>query len=65
MMQGRKVLLVIGGGIAAYKTLELIRLLRARGVGVTATMTSAAEAFVTPLSVAALAGTKVYRALHE
>jgi phosphopantothenoylcysteine decarboxylase/phosphopantothenate--cysteine ligase len=49
-----RVLLVIGGGVAAFKSLELIRRLRARGASVQAILTQAAETFVTPLSVAAL-----------
>ncbi len=65
MLQGRKVLLVIGGGIAAYKCLELIRRLRDRGASVVPVMTSAASEFVTPLSVSALAGHKVYRDLFD
>ncbi|RBI87165.1 bifunctional phosphopantothenoylcysteine decarboxylase/phosphopantothenate--cysteine ligase CoaBC [Rhodosalinus halophilus] len=65
MLAGRRILLIIGGGIAAYKTLDLIRRLRARGAAVTPVMTAAAEEFVTPLSVAALAGEKVYRALFD
>ena len=58
MLAGKRILLIIGGGIAAYKGLDLIRRLRERGVSVTPVMTSAAEQFVTPLSVAALAGEK-------
>ncbi len=64
-MQGRRILLVIGGGIAAYNTLELIRLLRGRGCAVDVVMTEAAGAFVTPLSVSALAGSRVYRDLFD
>jgi phosphopantothenoylcysteine decarboxylase/phosphopantothenate--cysteine ligase len=56
----RSVLLIIGGGIAAYKSLELIRLIKGKGLGVRAIMTRAAKEFVTPLSVASLAGEKVY-----
>jgi phosphopantothenoylcysteine decarboxylase/phosphopantothenate--cysteine ligase len=56
----RSVLLIIGGGIAAYKSLELIRRLKTRGIGVTAIMTKSAGEFVTPLSVASLSGNKVY-----
>ncbi len=56
----RSVLLIIGGGIAAYKSLELIRGLKKRGIGVTAIMTKSAGEFVTPLSVASLSGNKVY-----
>jgi phosphopantothenoylcysteine decarboxylase/phosphopantothenate--cysteine ligase len=52
----RRVLLIIGGGIAAYKSLDLIRRLRERGVAVRAVMTAAAQQFITPLSVGALAG---------
>ena len=65
MLQGRTVLLVIGGGIAAYKCLELIRRLRDRGASVVPVMTGAASEFVTPLSVSALAGHKVYRDLFD
>ena len=57
---GKSVLLVIGGGIAAYKCLELIRLLKKEDCGVRVIMTRAAEAFVTPLSVASLSGEKVH-----
>jgi phosphopantothenoylcysteine decarboxylase / phosphopantothenate---cysteine ligase len=61
----KSVLLIIGGGIAAYKSLELIRLLKTRGIGVRAIMTKAAEEFVTPLSVASLSGQKVHSALFN
>jgi phosphopantothenoylcysteine decarboxylase/phosphopantothenate--cysteine ligase len=59
-LSGKRILLVIGGGIAAYKTLDLIRRLRERGASVRAAMTKAAAEFVTPLSVASLSGDKVY-----
>lgn len=59
-MQGRRILLVIGGGIAAYKCLELIRRGRERGLEFRCVMTAAAKHFVTPLSVAALAGERIY-----
>ncbi len=65
MLNGRRVLLVVGGGIAAYKSLDLIRRLQDRGAKVVPVMTRAAEEFVTPLSVAALSGSKVYRALFD
>lgn len=65
MMHGKRILLVIGGGIAAYKALNLIRRLRERGAAVTPVLTRAAEEFVTPLSVAALAGEKCYRDLFD
>jgi len=64
-MDKKSVLLIIGGGIAAYKSLELIRLLKTRGLGVTAIMTRAAEQFVTPLSVASLTGAKAYTDLFS
>jgi phosphopantothenoylcysteine decarboxylase/phosphopantothenate--cysteine ligase len=64
-LSGKSVLLVIGGGIAAYKCLELIRLLTKEGCKVTPLMTRAAEQFVTPLSVASLAGEKVYSDLFS
>lgn len=65
MLAEKRILLIIGGGIAAYKSLELIRRLRERGAQVTPVITSAAEEFVTPLSVSALAGTKVFRDLFD
>ena len=65
MLAGKRILLIIGGGIAAYKSLDLIRRLRERGADVTPVLTRAAEAFVTPLSVGALAAAKVYRDLFD
>ena len=65
MLIGKRILLIIGGGIAAYKSLDLIRRLRERGAIVTPVMTKAAEQFVTPLSVAALAGEKLYQNLFD
>ena len=65
MLTGKRILLIISGGIAAYKALDLIRRLRERGAGVTPVLTRAGEAFVTPLSVAAIAGEKCYRALFD
>ena len=59
------ILLIIGGGIAAYKSLELIRLLSKAGHEVTPVMTESAGEFVTPLSVSALAGKKVHEALFD
>jgi len=64
-MRGRTVLLIIGGGIAAYKSLLLIRLLREAGVRVLPVLTKAGAEFVTPLSVSALAGEKVSEALFD
>ena len=65
MLSGKRVLMIIGGGIAAYKTLELIRRLRDRGAEVTPVLTRAGAQFVTPLSVSALAGCKVYGDLFD
>ncbi|MFC4271708.1 bifunctional phosphopantothenoylcysteine decarboxylase/phosphopantothenate--cysteine ligase CoaBC [Sneathiella chungangensis] len=56
----KSVLLIIGGGIAAFKSLELIRLLSKQGIRSRAILTAAAKEFVTPLSVASLTGEKVY-----
>lgn len=64
-LSGKRILLVIGGGIAAYKTLELIREIGRRGGRVTAILTKAGAEFVTPLSVAALSGEKVYTDLFS
>src|SRR5947209_13526953 len=65
MLQGRRVLLIIAGGIAAYKSLELIRRLRDRGAAVRCVMTAAAAQFVTPPSVASLSEDKVYSDLFS
>lgn len=65
MLAGRKILLAIGGGIAAFKCLDLIRRLREQGAEVTPVLTRSAEEFVTPLSVSALSAQKVYRDLFN
>ena len=65
MLTGKRILLIVGGGIAAFKALDLIRRLRERGAVVVPVLTRAAEAFVTPLSVSALAAQKVYRDLFD
>jgi phosphopantothenoylcysteine decarboxylase/phosphopantothenate--cysteine ligase len=65
MLAGKRILLIIGGGIAAYKALDLIRRLRERGAAVTPVLTRAGAEFVTPLSVSALAGQKVYQDLFD
>ena len=65
MLQDKRILLILTGGIAAYKGLALIRRLRERGAAVTPVLTRAAEQFVTPLAVSALAGEKVYRDLFD
>ena len=64
-MHGKSVLLIIGGGIAAYKSLDLIRRLSERGVRTRAILTKAGAEFVTPLSVSALANEKVYSDLFS
>jgi phosphopantothenoylcysteine decarboxylase / phosphopantothenate---cysteine ligase len=61
----KRVLLIIGGGIAAYKCLELIRRLRERHVAVRCVMTKAAQQFVTPLSVGALTNERVFTDLFD
>lgn len=62
-LSGRKILLIVGGGIAAYKALELIRLLRKAGAEVMSVLTKAGAEFVTPMSLAALTGHPVRQAL--
>jgi phosphopantothenoylcysteine decarboxylase / phosphopantothenate---cysteine ligase len=59
-LAGRRVLLVVAGGIAAYKSLELVRLLRKEGCGVTAVLTAGGAHFVPPLSLQALTEGRVY-----
>ncbi|MBV8183130.1 MAG: bifunctional phosphopantothenoylcysteine decarboxylase/phosphopantothenate--cysteine ligase CoaBC, partial [Hyphomicrobiales bacterium] len=61
----KRVLLIIGGGIAAYKTLELIRALRKRGLAVRCILTRAGKEFVTPLALSSLSGDKVYEDLFS
>ena len=65
MLDGKRVLLIISGGIAAYKSLDLIRRLRERGVRVRCVLTKGGAQFVTPLSVAALSEEKVYTDLFS
>ena len=65
MLSGKRILLIIGGGIAAYKSLLLIRLLKGAGAMVTPVLTKAGAEFVTPLSVSALAGERVYSDLFD
>lgn len=64
-MRGKTVLLIIGGGIAAYKSLELIRRVKERGAAVRVILTHAATQFVTPLSAASLSGEKVFQDLFS
>jgi phosphopantothenoylcysteine decarboxylase/phosphopantothenate--cysteine ligase len=65
MLAGKRLLLVISGGIAAYKSLDLIRRLKERGVSLRAILTAGGAQFVTPLSVAALSEGKVYQDLFS
>ena len=64
-MLGKRILLIIGGGIAAYRSLELIRRLRERGCFVSTCLTKSGREFVTPLSVSALSGQKVHLDLFD
>jgi phosphopantothenoylcysteine decarboxylase/phosphopantothenate--cysteine ligase len=64
-LSGKRILLIIGGGIAAYKSLDLIRRLRERGALVRCVMTQAAQAFITPLSVGALTADRVFTDLFD
>src|SRR2546426_3843347 len=61
----KRVLLIIGGGIAAYKSLDLIRRLRERGLAVRCILTAAAQEFITPLSAGALSGERVFTDLFD
>ncbi|HKX87742.1 MAG TPA: bifunctional phosphopantothenoylcysteine decarboxylase/phosphopantothenate--cysteine ligase CoaBC [Sphingopyxis sp.] len=64
-MPAPRILLIVGGGIAAYKSIELVRLLRKAGYVVRCVITRAGEQFVTPLTLAALSGNKVYTNLFD
>ncbi|MFC3208876.1 bifunctional phosphopantothenoylcysteine decarboxylase/phosphopantothenate--cysteine ligase CoaBC [Aquamicrobium soli] len=65
ILSGKRVLLIVGGGIAAYKALDLIRRLRERGAAVRCVMTAAAQEFITPLSVGALSADHVFTDLFD
>ena len=65
MLTGKRILLIVAGGIAAYKSLELVRRLRERGAAVRAILTRSGAEFVTPLSLAALTEDKVYQDLFS
>ena len=65
MLHGRRILLIISGGIAAYKGLDLIRRLKERGALVRCVLTAGAQQFITPLSAAALSGEKAYTDLFS
>jgi phosphopantothenoylcysteine decarboxylase/phosphopantothenate--cysteine ligase len=64
-LEGKRILLIIGGGIAAYKSLELVRRVREAGATVRVILTAAGAQFVTPISVSALTGDKTYRELFD
>ena len=64
-LSGKTVLLIVGGGVSAYKSLELIRLLKKQDMRVRSILTRAAQEFVTPLSVASLTGEKVHTELFD
>ncbi|MFN4101505.1 MAG: flavoprotein, partial [Pararhodobacter sp.] len=64
-MSAKRILLIIGGGIAAFKSLELIRELGRRGIASRCILTKAGAEFVTPLSVSALSGEKVFSELFD
>ncbi len=65
MLASKRILLIVGGGIAAFKALDLVRRLRERGASVTPVLTRAGGEFVTPLSLSVLAGRKIYRDLFD
>jgi phosphopantothenoylcysteine decarboxylase/phosphopantothenate--cysteine ligase len=65
MLNGKQIVLIISGGIAAYKSLDLIRRLKERGARVIPVMTNGAQEFVTPLAVGALSAEKVYTNLFD
>ncbi|MEK9899621.1 MAG: bifunctional phosphopantothenoylcysteine decarboxylase/phosphopantothenate--cysteine ligase CoaBC [Rhodospirillaceae bacterium] len=65
MLHGKRILLIVSGGIAAYKSLELVRRLRERGAAVRCVLTRGGSQFVTPLSLAALSEDKVYTELFS
>jgi phosphopantothenoylcysteine decarboxylase / phosphopantothenate---cysteine ligase len=65
MLTGKRILLIIGGGIAAYKSLDLIRRLRERGAEVRCILTAGAQQFVTPLAAASLSGTRAHTDLFD
>ncbi|HEV2748577.1 MAG TPA: flavoprotein, partial [Allosphingosinicella sp.] len=64
-MHGKRILLIVGGGIAAYKSCELVRLIRKAGGEVTCVLTAGGARFVTAMSLAALSETKVYTSLWD
>ena len=65
MLANKHILLIVGGGIAAFKSLDLVRRLRERGAQVTPVLTKAGAEFVTPLSLSALSASKLYQELFD
>lgn len=65
MLANKHILLIVGGGIAAFKSLDLVRRLRERGARVTSVLTKAGSEFVTPLSLSALSAAKLYQELFD
>jgi len=65
MLENKHILLIVGGGIAAFKSLDLVRRLREQGAQVTPVLTKAGAEFVTPLSLAALSASKIYQDLFN
>ncbi len=65
MLADKHILLIVGGGIAAFKSLDLVRRLREKGARVTPVLTKAGAAFVTPLSLSALSASKIYQELFD
>lgn len=65
MLADKHILLIVGGGIAAFKALDLVRRLRDRGARVTPVLTRAGSEFVTPLSLAALSASRIYQDLFD
>jgi phosphopantothenoylcysteine decarboxylase/phosphopantothenate--cysteine ligase len=64
-LSNKRILLIVSGGIAAYKALDLVRRLRERGASVVPVMTAGAKAFITPLALASVAGAKVHDELFS
>ena len=64
-MPGSRILLIVGGGIAAFKIPELVRLLKGAGIGVTTVLTEGGAQFVTPLTLSALSGEACHTALWD
>ena len=64
-LKNKKILLIIGGGISAYKSLDLIRLLKKQNVNIRTIITKSGKEFVTPLSVATLTKSKVFEDIFD